>query len=215
MEHMIFILTACRVISSHFFAQLESYNHIWFYFISIDWIPLSQLLASFRDGTVHSVPSSASVYPTCTVQPMTMEDLAAVGLPMITEKGGSESSNNQVIRWPCCPWFIAEPIISIHFLRGASSIATAPWRVHRTDPRPQELPRFLEQSAVPVLLFLGVFFLVALLSQQFLRVVTKWRKNEEERKAEKVRKIQSLGAAARSVGEAMPGPRWPTMIFNA
>eukprot|EP00435_Cladocopium_sp_Y103_P022603 s1574_g5.t1 len=55
----------------------------------------------------------------------------------------------------------------------------------------QELPRFLEQSAVPVLAFLGVSFLVALLSRQFLRVVTVWRKNEEERKAEKVRKIQT------------------------
>lgn len=55
---------------------------------------------------------------------------------------------------------------------------------------PEELPRFLEQSAVPVLAFLGVSFLVALLSRQFLRVVTVWRKNVEERKAEKVRKIQ-------------------------
>ena len=59
--------------------------------------------------------------------------------------------------------------------------------------RCQEWPRFLEQSAVPVLAFLGASFLVALLSRQFLRVVTVWRKNEEERKAEKVRKIQQLG----------------------
>lgn len=55
---------------------------------------------------------------------------------------------------------------------------------------PEELPRFLEQSGLPVLAFLGVSFLVALLSRQFLRVVSVWRKNEEERKAEKVRKIQ-------------------------
>lgn len=56
---------------------------------------------------------------------------------------------------------------------------------------PEEFPRFLEQSAVPVMAFLTASFLVAVLSQQFLTVVTPiWRRNEEERKAMRVRKIQ-------------------------
>ena len=57
----------------------------------------------------------------------------------------------------------------------------------------QEVPRFLEQSAVPVVAFLGATFLVAVLSRQFLRVGTAWQKRQKERKAAKVRKIQCLG----------------------
>eukprot|EP00434_Breviolum_minutum_P022365 symbB.v1.2.019739.t1/scaffold1624.1/size108959/4 len=56
---------------------------------------------------------------------------------------------------------------------------------------PEEVPRFLEQSAVPVVAFLGATFLVAVLSRQFLRVGTAWQKRQKERKAAKVRKIQT------------------------
>eukprot|EP00931_Biecheleriopsis_adriatica_P020214 TRINITY_DN13580_c0_g1_i2.p1 TRINITY_DN13580_c0_g1~~TRINITY_DN13580_c0_g1_i2.p1 ORF type:complete len:758 (-),score=172.62 TRINITY_DN13580_c0_g1_i2:60-2162(-) len=55
---------------------------------------------------------------------------------------------------------------------------------------PSELPRFLQESLVPVILVLGSFFLVAFLSQQFLTVVTEWRRRREETKAERMRKIQ-------------------------
>lgn len=66
-------------------------------------------------------------------------------------------------------------------------------RKHPACPKSrQEVPRFLEQSAVPVVAFLGATFLVAVLSRQFLRVGT-WQQRQKERKAAKVRKIQFLG----------------------
>ncbi|CAE7489174.1 unnamed protein product [Symbiodinium pilosum] len=55
---------------------------------------------------------------------------------------------------------------------------------------PEELPQFVEQSLVPIVIILGSSFLVAVLSRQFLRVVTEWRRSREETKAERMRKIQ-------------------------
>ncbi|CAE7238817.1 unnamed protein product [Symbiodinium necroappetens] len=55
---------------------------------------------------------------------------------------------------------------------------------------PEELPQFVEQSLVPIVVILGSSFLVAILSRQFLRVVTEWRRSREETRAERIRKIQ-------------------------
>ncbi|CAE7390888.1 unnamed protein product [Symbiodinium sp. CCMP2456] len=55
---------------------------------------------------------------------------------------------------------------------------------------PEELPQFVEQSLVPIVVILGSSFLVAVLSRQFLRVVTEWRRSREETRAERIRKIQ-------------------------
>ena len=57
---------------------------------------------------------------------------------------------------------------------------------------PQEWPQFVEQSLGPIVVILGSSFLVAVLSRQFLRVVTEWRRSREESKAERMRKIQQL-----------------------
>ena len=56
----------------------------------------------------------------------------------------------------------------------------------------KELPQFVEQSLVPIVVILGSSFLVAILSRQFLRVVTEWRRSREETRAERIRKIQTL-----------------------
>ncbi|CAE6937544.1 unnamed protein product [Symbiodinium natans] len=54
----------------------------------------------------------------------------------------------------------------------------------------EEWPQFVEQSLGPIVVILGSSFLVAVLSRQFLRVVTEWRRSREESKAERMRKIQ-------------------------
>ncbi|CAJ1356554.1 unnamed protein product [Effrenium voratum] len=54
----------------------------------------------------------------------------------------------------------------------------------------EELPQFMEQSAVPVLIFFFGSFCVAVLSRQFLRVVSAWRSESEDQKALRMRKIQ-------------------------
>jgi len=60
-------------------------------------------------------------------------------------------------------------------------------------PAPQEgggeLQQFLGGSALPVAIFLGISLLVTVLSQQFLRVATAWRR-ERWSKAERMRAIQ-------------------------
>lgn len=45
----------------------------------------------------------------------------------------------------------------------------------------------MEQSAVPVLIFFFGSFCVAVLSRQFLRVVSAWRSESEDQKAGKLR----------------------------